>query len=63
MSATTTQRSSLDEVIDLFKKDVDYTLIAENLKLTPEERVRRLQKFMEFLEEAHAAGRRMRGES
>ena len=32
-----------DPVIEVFKRDVDRTLLRENLKLTPDERVRRLQ--------------------
>jgi hypothetical protein len=32
-----------DPVIDVFKKDVDRTLLRENLRLTPEQRLRKLQ--------------------
>ena len=32
-----------DPVIEVFKRDVDRTLLRENLKLTPDERLRRLQ--------------------
>ena len=38
-----------DPVIEAYKKDVDRTLIRENLKLTPEQRVRKLQDFAAFL--------------
>ena len=38
-----------DPVIEAYKKDVDRTLIRENLKLTPEDRVRKLQSFMDFV--------------
>ena len=31
-----------DPVIELFKKDIDRTLLRENLKLTPEERLRKM---------------------
>ena len=31
-----------DPVIEVFKKDVDRTLLRENLKLTPEERLRKM---------------------
>ncbi|WP_437998810.1 hypothetical protein WMF26_01250 [Sorangium sp. So ce185] len=34
---------------------VDASLIAENLRLTPIERVERLRKALEFIEEANAA--------
>jgi len=44
-----------DPVIEAFKKDVDRTLLRENLKLTPDERVRRLVRFMRSLEEVRAA--------
>ena len=32
-----------DPVIEVFKRDVDRTLLRENLKLSPDERVRRMQ--------------------
>lgn len=40
-----------DPVIEAYKKDVDRTLIRENLKLTHEERLVKLQNFVEFLVE------------
>ncbi|MDX2152322.1 MAG: hypothetical protein SFV54_16410 [Bryobacteraceae bacterium] len=43
--------SSMDLVIEAYKKDVDVTLLDENLKRTAEERVLALQKFEEFREE------------
>jgi hypothetical protein len=39
-----------DPVIEAYKKDVDRTLLRENLKLTPEARLNKLQQFVEFLE-------------
>ena len=39
-----------DPVIEAFKKDVDRTLLRENLKLTPDERVRKLARFMKDLQ-------------
>jgi len=36
-----------DPVIEAYKKDVDRTLIRENLKLTVEERLLKLGKFVE----------------
>jgi hypothetical protein len=45
-----------DPVIEAFKKDVDRTLLRENLKLTPDERVRKLARFMRSVEEVRAAG-------
>jgi len=44
-----------DPVIEAYKKDGDRTLIRENLKLTPDERLRKLQSFMEGLEELRNA--------
>jgi hypothetical protein len=32
-----------DPVIEVFKKDVDRTLLRENLRLTPEQRLQKLQ--------------------
>jgi hypothetical protein len=47
-----------DPVIDAYKKDIDRTLIRENLKLTPDERVRKLQSFMELVAALRSARRR-----
>jgi hypothetical protein len=38
-----------DPVIEAYKKDVDRTLIRENLKLTHEQRLQKLQDFTSFL--------------
>jgi hypothetical protein len=35
-----------DPVIEAYKKDVDRTLLRENLKLTVEERIRQFESFM-----------------
>lgn len=37
-----------DPVTEAYKKDVDRTLIRENLKLTHEQRLRKLQDFVKF---------------
>ena len=55
----TTVPSETDPVIDAYRKDVDRGLLRENLKLTPEQRVRRLAAFLKFLEELRRAGRRI----
>jgi len=47
-----------DPVIEAYKKDVDRTLLRENLKLTPEERIVQLMKLQEFAEELRRAGRK-----
>ena len=52
----------IDPVIEAYKKDVDRTLIRENLKKSHEERVRTLEQMIEFVEEVRRAGRAMRGE-
>jgi hypothetical protein len=49
-----------DPVIEAYKKDVDRTLIREMLKLTPEERVLKLQDFVRFAVELQEAGHRLR---
>ena len=50
-----------DPVIEAYKKDIDRTLIRENLKLTPEQRLLQLMELQAFAAELQAAGRRSRG--
>lgn len=47
-----------DPVIEAYKKDIDRTLIRENLKLTVEERFERLMALQEFAEELRGAVQR-----
>ena len=47
-----------DPVIEAYKKDVDRTLLRENLKLTVEQRFRNLMAMQEFAQELRAAGKR-----
>jgi hypothetical protein len=49
-----------DPVLEAYKKDVDRTLLRENLKLTVEERIRKAQDFHRSLEGWREAGRRSR---
>jgi hypothetical protein len=49
-----------DPVIEVYKKDVDRTLLRENLKLTVEDRLRKLVDFTRFLDEMRRAGRTLR---
>jgi hypothetical protein len=49
-----------DPVIEAYKKDIDRTLIRENLKLTPTERVEKLMEFQRFADEIRRAGRELR---
>ena len=53
----TTAPASADPVIDCYRKGVDRGLLRENLKLSPEQRVRRLAAFLKFLAELRRAGR------
>jgi len=55
------EHCSIDDIIALYEKDVDETLILENLKLTPEQRLRKMQDFintMEILRESYQKTRR-----
>ena len=47
-----------DPVIEVYKKDVDRTLLRENLKLTVEERLQKLMRLQRFADELQRAGRR-----
>lgn len=51
-----------DPVIEAYKKDVDRTLIRENLTKSHEERVLALQQMLDFVGEVQRAGRAMRDE-
>ena len=44
-------------VIEAYKKDVDRTLIRENLKLTPDERVRKMISVLRFVEEVQRSAK------
>ena len=50
--------SDLDPVIEAYKKDIDRTLIRENLRLTVTERFQQLMKLQRFAEELRQAGRK-----
>jgi len=49
-----------DPVIDAYKSGIDVTLIRDNLRLTPTERLQRLQDLQAFAEELQKAGRELR---
>jgi hypothetical protein len=53
-----TSRSSIDDVIDVYKKDVDRALLREALKLTPDQRVRRLVDLTRFTARLREAGKK-----
>ena len=52
--------SAPDPVVEAYKKDVDRTLLRENLKLSPEERIRKLRDFVRTIRELQRAGRQQR---
>ena len=47
-----------DPVVEAYKKDLDRSLLRENLKLSVEERLIKLSRFQRFLEGVRATGRR-----
>jgi len=51
---------SIDPVIEAYKLGIDMTLIRENLRRTPEERLRALEQLQAFAEELRRGGREMR---
>jgi len=48
----------LDPVIEAYKKDIDVTLIRENLRLTVDQRFQQLMKLQQFAEDLRRAGRK-----
>ena len=51
-------RSSIDDIIDVYKRDVDRTLIRQRFTRTVEERLEDLMELQRFAEELRRAGRR-----
>ena len=51
---------TVELIIELYKRDVDRTLIRENLRKSPEERLRALQDLQVFADEVRKAGVAMR---
>jgi hypothetical protein len=49
-----------DPVVDAYKRDVDRTLLRENLKLTVEERFVKFEQFWKFAQQLREAGRKSR---
>jgi hypothetical protein len=45
----------VDPVIERYKKDIDVTMIIENLKLTPDQRVRKMEAALRDLAELRRA--------
>lgn len=52
----------VDPVVEAYKRDIDRTLLRENLKLTPDQRLRKLQALQRWAEELRRAGRSLRGD-
>jgi hypothetical protein len=51
------ERSSIDDIIDLYRRDVDVSLIVQNLQRSVEERLEALMQLESFVEELRRAGR------
>ena len=49
-----------DPVIEAYKRDVDRTLLRENLKRTVEERIEALVRALDMVQEFRRAGQRLR---
>jgi hypothetical protein len=49
-----------DPIIEVYKRDVDLTLIRENLRLSIDERFEKLMRLQQFAEELRRAGNQMR---
>jgi hypothetical protein len=52
-----------DQVIEAYKLHVDRSLLRENLKLSLDERMAKLQRMVNFAAELQRAGRESRGRS
>lgn len=60
MDRDSDQQVLTDSEIEAFKEEIDRTLIRENLKLTVEERLLKLEELSNFARELRAAGERLR---
>lgn len=47
--------NSIDEIIELYKRDIDVTLLDESLKRSVEERIQALEDLQSFIEELRKA--------
>src|SRR5262249_35052996 len=56
-STQTASATGVDAIIEAYKKDVDRTLIRENLRLSVDERFQQLIKLQQFAEEFRRAGK------
>lgn len=53
-------RATADPLIEAFKRDIDSTLLKQNLTKSPDERLRALEALQRLAAEAHQAGTRAR---
>ena len=53
----------IDPVVEFYMRDVDRTLLRENLKLTPGQRLEKLVRFSSFASTLRDAGQRTRAAS
>lgn len=51
-----------DPVIEAYKQGIDRSLLRANLRLSPAERLRRLEELLQFAQKLQEAGKRLRGE-
>ena len=54
--------NSMDDVIAAYKKDVDRTMLRENLRLSVTQRLEKFEMIAQQFAEIYEAGRRHRGE-
>jgi len=60
MSASKGVTFEPDPVTEVYKRDVDRTLLRENLRLTPQQRIEKLMSFMRSLELLRQAAKQSR---
>jgi len=58
MSTRQPKRLAPDSVIEAYKRDIDRSLLRENLRLTVEQRFRNLQQLQRFADKLRNAPRR-----
>jgi len=51
------EHSSIDDIVDVYKRDVDVSLIVRNLERSVEERLETLMQLQALIEELRRAGR------
>ena len=53
-------KATVDPVIEAYKSGIDMTLVRENLRRTPEERLLALEQLQAFAQELRRGGQEMR---